>query len=93
MTIAIFFVLCFFLRKFHTYLYHEQLYQLLLHLCVACNVAYLGSFNVESLTGHAALKYAVSKIEPGGKNKEHEPVLVNFKVNKQGITLTDNERK
>ncbi|XP_046860142.1 uncharacterized protein LOC124453366 isoform X2 [Xenia sp. Carnegie-2017] len=59
----------------------------------ACNVAYLGSFNVESLTGHAALKYAVSKIEPGGKNKEHEPVLVNFKVNKQGITLTDNERK
>ena len=61
--------------------------------CLACNVAYLGSFNVESLTGPAALKHAVAKIEPGRKNKEHEPVLVNFKVNKQGITLTDNERK
>ena len=60
---------------------------------LACNVAYLGSFNVESLTGPAALKYAVAKIEPGRKNKEHEPVLVNFKVNKQGITLTDNDRK
>ncbi|XP_028408956.1 uncharacterized protein LOC114531545 [Dendronephthya gigantea] len=59
----------------------------------ACNVAYLGSFNVESLSGPAALKYAVAKIEPGRKNKEHEPVLVNFKVNKQGITLTDNDRK
>ncbi|CAB3989195.1 tensin-like isoform X3 [Paramuricea clavata] len=59
----------------------------------ACNVAYLGSFNVESLTGPAALKYAVAKIEPGRKNKEHEPVLVNFKINKQGITLTDNDRK
>lgn len=59
----------------------------------ACNVAYLGSFSVESLTGPAALKYAVAKIEPGRKNKEHEPVLVNFKVNKQGITLTDNDRK
>ena len=66
----------------------------LLHLStLACNVAYLGTFNVESLTGPAALQYAVAKIEPGRKNKEHEPVLVNFKVNRQGITLTDNERK
>ena len=60
---------------------------------LACNVAYLGTFNVESLSGTAALQHAVAKIEPGRKNKEQEPVLVNFKVNKQGITLTDNERK
>ena len=48
---------------------------------------------MESLSGTAALQHAVAKIEPGRKNKEQEPVLVNFKVNKQGITLTDNERK
>lgn len=57
----------------------------------ACNVVYLGSFDMESLTGPQAVKRAVLEL----LRKEPAPaaVTVHFKVNGQGITLTDNKRK
>ncbi|KAM6962581.1 tensin 3-2 [Aplochiton taeniatus] len=57
----------------------------------ACNVWYLGSVELESLTGHQAVQKAA------GLTLAMEPpptsTVVHFKVSAQGITLTDNQRK
>lgn len=57
----------------------------------ACNVLYLNSVSVESLTGASAVQRAVSS------TFELEtlpmPTIVHFKVTEQGITLTDVQRK
>ncbi|XP_048195349.1 tensin-3 isoform X3 [Perognathus longimembris pacificus] len=57
----------------------------------ACNVWYLNSVEMESLTGHQAVQKALSMT----LEQEPAPVstVVHFKVSTQGITLTDNQRK
>ncbi|XP_008061296.1 tensin-3 [Carlito syrichta] len=57
----------------------------------ACNVWYLNSVEMESLTGHQAVQKALSITLV----QEPPPVstVVHFKVSAQGITLTDNQRK
>ncbi|KAM4873970.1 tensin-3 isoform 2-T2 [Thomomys bottae] len=57
----------------------------------ACNVWYLNSVEMESLTGHQAVQKALSMTLA----QEPAPVstVVHFKVSSQGITLTDNQRK
>ncbi|KAL0966171.1 hypothetical protein UPYG_G00291870 [Umbra pygmaea] len=57
----------------------------------ACNVWFLGSVEMESLTGSQAVQKATSV------TLRSEPLptstVVHFKVSSQGITLTDNQRK
>lgn len=65
--------------------------QLLLTQGAACNVLYLATVDMESLTGPEAVKKAVNQVLK--RSKKAEGVLVHFKVNGQGITLTDNKRK
>ncbi|XP_058390756.1 tensin-3 isoform X4 [Diceros bicornis minor] len=57
----------------------------------ACNVWYLNSVEMESLTGHQAVQKALSITLV----QEPPPLstVVHFKVSAQGITLTDNQRK
>ncbi|XP_066487515.1 tensin-3 isoform X2 [Tiliqua scincoides] len=57
----------------------------------ACNVWYLNSVEMESLTGYQAVQKALSLTLV----QEPPPVstVVHFKVSAQGITLTDNQRK
>ncbi|XP_062986654.1 tensin-3 isoform X2 [Elgaria multicarinata webbii] len=57
----------------------------------ACNVWYLNSVEMESLTGYQAVQKALSLTLA----QEPPPIstVVHFKVSAQGITLTDNQRK
>ncbi|XP_045562285.1 tensin-3 [Salmo salar] len=57
----------------------------------ACNVWFLGSVELESLTGYQAVQKTASltlAMDPPPTS-----TVVNFKVSAQGITLTDNQRK
>ncbi|XP_056270213.1 tensin-3 isoform X2 [Pseudoliparis swirei] len=57
----------------------------------ACNVWYLGTVELESLTGHQAVQKATTltlAMDPPPAS-----TAVHFKVSAQGITLTDNQRK
>ncbi|XP_017327787.1 tensin-3 isoform X2 [Ictalurus punctatus] len=57
----------------------------------ACNVWFLGSVELESLTGYHAVQKATTDLlssEPAPSS-----TVVHFKVSSQGITLTDNQRK
>ncbi|XP_039937079.1 tensin-3 isoform X2 [Hirundo rustica] len=57
----------------------------------ACNVWYLNSVEMESLTGYQAVQKALSLTLV----QDPSPIstVVHFKVSAQGITLTDNQRK
>ncbi|XP_061443087.1 tensin-3 isoform X2 [Rhineura floridana] len=57
----------------------------------ACNVWYLNSIEMESLTGFQAVQKAMSLTLA----QESPPIctVVHFKVSAQGITMTDNQRK
>lgn len=57
----------------------------------ACNVWYLNSVDMESLTGYQAVQKALSITQL----QDPPPIstVVHFKVSAQGITLTDNQRK
>lgn len=57
----------------------------------ACNVWFLGSVEMESLTGNQAVQKATTDL----LSLEPPPcsTVVHFKVSSQGITLTDNQRK
>uniref|UniRef100_A0A8C9XGH2 Tensin 3 n=1 Tax=Sander lucioperca TaxID=283035 RepID=A0A8C9XGH2_SANLU len=57
----------------------------------ACNVWYLGSVEMESLTGAQAVQKATSMSLSA--NPPPTSTVVHFKVSSQGITLTDNQRK
>ncbi|XP_078092790.1 tensin-3 isoform X3 [Mustelus asterias] len=57
----------------------------------ACNVWYLNSVDMESLTGHQAIQKATS--ETLIQTPSPASTVVHFKVSAQGITLTDNQRK
>uniref|UniRef100_A0A8C4WVF9 SH2 domain-containing protein n=1 Tax=Eptatretus burgeri TaxID=7764 RepID=A0A8C4WVF9_EPTBU len=56
----------------------------------ACNVLYLGTVELESLTGPEALGRAIRLTL---ENPPSEPTVVHFKAAAQGITLTDHQRK
>lgn len=61
-------------------------------VCVtACNVWYLGSVSLESLTGHQAVQKATTQTL--SMDPPPASTVVHFKVSAQGITLTDNQRK
>ncbi|KAM9322576.1 tensin-3 isoform 2-T2 [Pholidichthys leucotaenia] len=57
----------------------------------ACNVWYLGSVEMESLTGVQAVQKATSMTL--SSCPPPTSTVVHFKVSSQGITLTDNQRK
>ncbi|XP_053733576.1 tensin-1 isoform X4 [Synchiropus splendidus] len=57
----------------------------------ACNVFYINSVEMESLTGPQAVAKAIS--ETLGAASAPAATVVHFKVSSQGITLTDNQRK
>ncbi|XP_078083879.1 tensin 1b isoform X3 [Mustelus asterias] len=57
----------------------------------ACNVLFVNSVDMESLTGPQAIAKAISEtllVQP-----QPSATVVHFKVSSQGITLTDNQRK
>ena len=62
----------------------------LLQKGAACNLVYLGGVSVESLTGDGAVQYAINKVLTG---KAVKTTVISIKVNQQGITLTDNQRR
>ncbi|XP_064879922.1 tensin-1-like isoform X14 [Oncorhynchus nerka] len=57
----------------------------------ACNVLYISSVDMESLTGPQAVAKAIS--ETMAVNPLPVATTVHFKVSSQGITLTDSQRK
>ncbi|XP_055733829.1 tensin-1-like isoform X3 [Salvelinus fontinalis] len=57
----------------------------------ACNVLYINSVDMESLTGPQAIAKAIS--ETMAAASPPTATVVHFKVSPQGITLTDNQRK
>ena len=65
--------------------------QQLLKLGAACNVLYLFSLDVDTLTGPSALKKAIGHLMDS--RSVFRPVLAHFKVSSAGITLTDTARK
>uniref|UniRef100_A0A667ZYB5 SH2 domain-containing protein n=1 Tax=Myripristis murdjan TaxID=586833 RepID=A0A667ZYB5_9TELE len=70
---------------------HTHTHTNLLKQGAACNVWYLASVEMESLTGVQAVQKATSVT----LSSEPPPTstVVHFKVSSQGITLTDNQRK
>ncbi|XP_061648457.1 tensin-1 isoform X23 [Phyllopteryx taeniolatus] len=58
----------------------------------ACNVLYINSVDMESLTGPQAIAKAISETLAAAASPSTATV-VHFKVSSQGITLTDNQRK
>ncbi|XP_071328830.1 tensin-1 isoform X3 [Trachinotus anak] len=57
----------------------------------ACNVLYINSVEMESLTGPQAVAKAISETLTAASPPT--ATVVHFKVSSQGITLTDNQRK
>ncbi|XP_066882937.1 tensin-1 isoform X4 [Kogia breviceps] len=57
----------------------------------ACNVLFINSVDMESLTGPQAISKATS--ETLATDPTPAATIVHFKVSAQGITLTDNQRK
>ncbi|XP_075535965.1 focal adhesion protein tensin isoform X3 [Dermacentor variabilis] len=63
----------------------------LLQQGAACNVLYLCTMDMESLTGPQAVRRAMAELL--AISPPPVPTVVHFKVSSQGITLTDNNRK
>ncbi|KAK6729410.1 hypothetical protein RB195_006454 [Necator americanus] len=72
---------------------HVSATQALLEQGAACNVAYIGSVDCESLTGSECVRRAVARTVEDTQRGLSRPVSVHFKVSSQGVTLTDNTRK
>ncbi|CAI4225820.1 unnamed protein product [Auanema sp. JU1783] len=72
---------------------HVSATQALLEQGAACNVAYIGSIDVESLTGSECVRRAILQAVEDAQSELTRPVSVHFKVSSQGVTLTDNTRK
>jgi len=58
----------------------------------ACNVIYVNSIDVESLTGGVAVSKAIERTFTSTRVLPTTTV-VHFKVTSQGVTLTDNKRR
>jgi hypothetical protein len=71
---------------------HLNAAQALLEQGAACNVTYIYSFDIESLTGPEAVRRAVHEAMEQYARGIIRAVNVHFKVSSQGITLTDNTR-
>lgn len=78
-------------RDLQTIEYHSPAQQQLLTQGAACNVLYLFTCEMESLTGPEAIRKAVSMLY--SRKPLPKPTEVHFKVTHQGITLTDNTRQ
>ncbi|NXS52436.1 TENS4 protein, partial [Brachypteracias leptosomus] len=65
--------------------------QSLLKRTAVCNVLYLNSVNVETLTGAPAIQKGISSTFE--LETLPTPTLVHFRVSEQGVTLTDIQRK
>ncbi|NXI91881.1 TENS4 protein, partial [Psophia crepitans] len=63
----------------------------LLKKTAVCNVLYLNSVNMETLTGAPAIQKAISSTFE--LETLPTPTLVHFRVSEQGVTLTDIQRK
>ena len=61
-------------------------------MLAACNVIYVNSVDVESLTGAVAVTKAIERTFLSSKQSP-QTTVVHFKVTTQGITLTDNKRR
>ncbi|CCD71348.1 Tensin homolog [Caenorhabditis elegans] len=72
---------------------HLSATQALLEQGAACNVVYVGSVDVESLTGNECVKRSIATCSQRAINGDSRAVSVHFKVSSQGVTLTDNTRK
>ena len=57
----------------------------------ACDLLYLGGVKVDKLTGDGAVQYAMNKVTSLASTLK--TTIVNIKVNQEGITLTDNNRR
>lgn len=57
----------------------------------ACNVLYLVTVDMESLTGPQAVRKAVNELM--AMRPQPAPTVVHFKVSSKGITLTDNNHR
>ena len=57
----------------------------------ACDLLYLGGVKVDNLTGDGAVQYAMNKVT--SLAAQLKTTIVNIKVNQEGITLTDNNRR
>lgn len=57
----------------------------------SCNVLYLYTMDTESLTGNQAIRITINELM--SIKPPPVPIVVHFKVNSNGITLTDNNRK
>ena len=57
----------------------------------ACDLLYLGGVKVDNLTGDGAVQYAMNKVTSLASTLK--TTIVNIKVNQEGITLTDNNRR
>ncbi|XP_072274071.1 tensin-1 isoform X4 [Pyxicephalus adspersus] len=57
----------------------------------ACNVLFVNSIDMESLTGPQAIAKTIA--ETLSADPQPNATIVHFKVSSQGITLTDNQRK
>ena len=57
----------------------------------ACDLLYLGGVKVDKLTGDGAVQYAMNKV--ASLSTQLKTTIVNIKVNQDGITLTDNNRR
>ncbi|CAG9814924.1 unnamed protein product [Phaedon cochleariae] len=69
----------------------QQQQQSLFTQGAACNVLYLATMDMESLTGPQAVKKAVTQLFQ--ESPLPRTATVHFKVSDQGVTLTDNKRK
>ncbi|OQV25857.1 Tensin-1 [Hypsibius exemplaris] len=74
----------------HQPLYSEDNLQRLMDQGAACNVFYLLSLDTESLTGPQAIRRAMTHVQHG---HAMQPTVVHFKVNAEGLILTDNKRR
>jgi len=81
------------LTVMHQPLYSEDSLQRLMDQGAACNVSYLMTIDTESLTGPQAIRRAMDIVSEGGGVQNGRSATVHFKVNAQGILLTDVERK
>lgn len=71
--------------------FHSPAQQQLITQGAACNVLYLFTCEMESLTGPEAVRKAISLLY--SRKPLPKPTEVHFKVSNQGITLTDNKRQ
>jgi len=57
----------------------------------ACNVLYLLTVDMESLTGPQAVRKAINELM--AMSRKPIPTIVHFKVSSKGVTLTDNNHR